>query len=279
MKQCPNCRTTYTDDSLQFCLQDGTPLTFVANAEQPPVAWNEPETVVRQRPDDWRQSQVTQIHPAPKKSNTAKVVFLTAFVMLLLFGGAVGAWLLLKNRSGEVAANLNANNSTNLSNRTNSTSSPEASPKISPTRTANSNATTATPTPKIDTEQIKSDVSDRVFAWKFALESGGLNSFMSNYADRLDYYYNSRGVGSGTVRGDKQRAFALYDTFRVKISNLRVTPDASGEKATAVFDKEWQFEGSDNYSAGKVQSQLQFTKIGGKWYVSGEKDLKLYYKE
>lgn len=26
MKQCPTCRTPYTDDSLNFCLKDGTPL-------------------------------------------------------------------------------------------------------------------------------------------------------------------------------------------------------------------------------------------------------------
>ena len=30
MKQCPSCRTTYTDESLSFCLADGTPLTEMA---------------------------------------------------------------------------------------------------------------------------------------------------------------------------------------------------------------------------------------------------------
>lgn len=276
MKQCPNCRTTYTDDTLQFCLQDGTPLASLTNAEQPTAAWNESETVVRAKQPDWQQSQVTQIHPAPKKSNTAMVVLVTAFVMLLLFGGAIGAWLLIKKRSGETGANLKTNNS--ISNQTNTT--PTASPKNSPSPTpVNSNTGTATPTPNIDAEQIKSEVSDRVYAWKSALESGDINSLMNSYADRLDYYYNSRGVAASTIRGDKQRAFALYDTFNIKITNMKVTPDASGERATAVFDKEWQFEGSDNYSAGKVQSQLQFTKNGNKWYVSGEKDLKVYYKE
>lgn len=36
MKQCPNCKTVYTDDSLQFCLSDGANLIAVSD---------EPETV------------------------------------------------------------------------------------------------------------------------------------------------------------------------------------------------------------------------------------------
>jgi hypothetical protein len=38
MKQCPTCRTTYTDETLRFCLADGAPLTDVG----------EQATVVRQ---------------------------------------------------------------------------------------------------------------------------------------------------------------------------------------------------------------------------------------
>ena len=34
MKQCPNCKTTYTDDSLQFCLNDGANLIAVPNAAE-----------------------------------------------------------------------------------------------------------------------------------------------------------------------------------------------------------------------------------------------------
>lgn len=34
MKQCPNCKTTYADDSLQFCLNDGANLIVVPDAAQ-----------------------------------------------------------------------------------------------------------------------------------------------------------------------------------------------------------------------------------------------------
>ena len=34
MKQCPNCKSNYTDDSLQYCLSDGASLLPVSNDEK-----------------------------------------------------------------------------------------------------------------------------------------------------------------------------------------------------------------------------------------------------
>ncbi|HEY0459652.1 MAG TPA: DUF4190 domain-containing protein [Pyrinomonadaceae bacterium] len=42
MKICPNCRQTYTDDNLNFCLTDGSFLTAVSD--------NEPKTVLMDQP-------------------------------------------------------------------------------------------------------------------------------------------------------------------------------------------------------------------------------------
>jgi hypothetical protein len=100
---------------------------------------------------------------------------------------------------------------------------------------------------------------------------------MSHYAATVDYY-NKRGASVGSVRADKQRAFTTYDSIRITLSNMTVTPDASGDGATAVFDKEWVFEGV-KYSAGKVQTQLKLKKVNGQWLISGERDLKVYYTE
>ena len=51
MKQCPKCRTNYADDTLRFCLEDGTPL----------IDLGEDPTVVR--PGN-RESYDTEILPA-----------------------------------------------------------------------------------------------------------------------------------------------------------------------------------------------------------------------
>ena len=97
---------------------------------------------------------------------------------------------------------------------------------------------------------------------------------MNNYANSVSFYGSQK--SKATVRNDKQTAFNKYDSMEVSLSKISVTPDASGEKATAVFDKEWTFTGEKVYE-GKVQSQFQFTKSGGKWLITSEKDLKVYY--
>jgi ketosteroid isomerase-like protein len=288
MKHCPRCQSTYTDDTLQFCLQDGTVLVNASEAPATNPAWNQTEAPTVVRPTVTApQSHVTQPdarQAAPKKSGTGLVIFLTALVTLLLFGVGIGAWFLLRNRGAAevVVNNSNVNNTPKPSNKNSSNANAnKGNANASPTATpqSNTNSNSSEEPPEIDAAQIKSEVSDKIYDWASALESGNLNAHMSNYAERLDYYYNSRNAAVGTVRNDKQRAFSSFDEFRLEITNMRVTPDASGEKATAVFDKEWEFEGADNRSKGKAQSQLQLTKIGGAWRITGEKDLKVYYTE
>ncbi|HEX8733746.1 MAG TPA: hypothetical protein VF721_00350 [Pyrinomonadaceae bacterium] len=284
MKYCPRCQSTYTDDTLQFCLQDGTVLVNASEAPTTSAGWSRTEeapTVVR--PTVNTPIAVTQPdarQPEPKKNRTGLIIFATALVTSLLVGGGIAAWYLLQNRGTEVAVNVNVNNSPKASNKNSSNANAnKANANAAPTPSPANTNSNAAPAPNVDAEQIKTEVSEKVDDWADTLESGNLNTHMSNYADRLDYYYNSRDVSLGTVRGDKQRAFENFDDFHVEIDNLRVTPDASGEKATAVFDKKWEFEGADHRNKGKAQSQLQLTKINGAWRITGEKDLKVYYTE
>lgn len=303
MKQCPNCHTKYTDDTLKFCLQDGTLLINPTNTdtEIPTVAFTDSETLVTPRQverlevpiensesHNWeqsRQTQVSEFQPETKKSNTLLAVALTAFVMLLLFVGGIGMWFYLKNGQSDVVKNNNkksaANQNTTPKSNSNAnvSTSPEVSPSPTVTPTSYPTATpTATPAPSFNPEQVQREVSEKISAWNKAIESYNLNGYMNYYADTVDYY-TKKDVSLDFVRKDKQKAFSKFDYIKMDISNLRVTPDASGERATAVFDKEWNFEGEDSYSSGKVQSQLQLQKFSGRWLITGERDLKVYYKE
>ena len=298
MKYCPSCQSTYTDDTLQFCLQDGSVLLGVANSENPATggaARTEAETVVRPRVNA-PQNPAASINappaaPAARTSNTGLIIFLTALATLLLVGGGIGAWYLLQNRDPQVAVNPSNGNFNKPSNKNSANvNANKAAANISPSPVAananenenanvNANSSSPTPAPRINEERIKSDVSGKVRNWAKALESGDVDSHMSNYANNLDYYYNSTNAGINAVRSDKERAFGSFDQMRMKISNLRVTTDTSGETATAVFDKEWEFEGAESRSKGKAQSQLQLTRIDGAWRITGERDLKVYYTE
>lgn len=295
MKQCPTCQSQYTDDTLQFCLQDGSPLSLLGDSpESRTIAFGEQETVVSNRPSGQiNQPQMTNptgwnpnLHqsyptmPAPeKKSNATMAVFVTVFVMLLLFSVVgIGAWLYFRGATPDDNGNLFITKSTpypeTLSNRTttaNANTSIRTTPAATPLISSSSNNANTT----IDTEQIKSEVAQRLDSWKSASESLNLDAHMSHYARTVDYY-NKKGAGAGVVRADKQRAYTTYDSIRITLSNITVTPDASGESATAIFDKEWFFSGARN-SSGKVQAQLKLKKIGGQWLITGERDLKVYF--
>jgi hypothetical protein len=286
MKVCPQCQNTYTDDSLQFCLQDGSPLVN----QTVTTDWTESETVISP-PKRREQNQVTQnlpnnfdwqpsqeignlaIEPPKTKSNKFQI-FVLAGLALSVFLGLVGfgTWVLVRNMQNEIA---NKTTNKTLDNAT----LPNKKPSVN---ISNVNiVSTATPTPKPTlnpaAEAIaKSDVADVIKGWKGASENLDLDAHMGYYADTIDYY-KAGNVGAGKVRGDKQKAYSMYDTISVDISNLKTTIDPSGEKATAVFDKEWLFENSEKTNSGKVQQQLQLTKFGGKWRITGEKDLKVYY--
>jgi len=297
MKYCPNCQTTYTDDSLRFCLQDGTQLADVSgmNSEMPTVAFDDSETLVSRKPpqqvvrinvpetesQNWQQPEQPRIAAPPpvetKRSKTALTVMATVLGMLLFLGIAgLGAWMLLKSRKTEVAVNVNnapANrplnsNSANIKTSNANLTAPAASP-------------TATPIPKptLKPEEIKAvtnDVKEAIDEWKGSSENLDLDGNLDQYADSVDYYAGGR-VNRARVRADKQRAFEQFDSINFNISNVKITPDASGERATAVFDKEWTFEGENTRSTGKVRQQLTLGKIDGRWLITGEKDLKTYY--
>jgi ketosteroid isomerase-like protein len=291
MKTCPNCHTQYTDDTLRFCLQDGTPLDAARVTEQPTVSLSgqETETVVRANvevPD----SEITQFkqkqnsgttnvssHPpeAASGSRTSLVVAATAAVMMLLFGiVGIGAWLYLRG-GDDVANNTKANQNVSVLPNMNSNAKVAVTPTASPTILSNKNATTPVPTPQIDKQQASREITQQINDWKALAESGDLNAYMRHYAETVDYYRKSR-ASTDFVRKDKQRAFTMFDSISFTVSNMDVSVDESGERATAAFDKEWVFEG-ERRSTGKVRQQLQFRKVNGQWLITGERDVKVYY--
>ena len=286
MKQCPTCQSQYTDDTLQFCLQDGSPLSFAGtHVEQETVVAARPSnqinTPAATNPTGWNPNQYQSnagFQTPEKKSNATFAVLTTAFVMLVLFSiVGIGAWLYFRGATPDDEGNMliakRRQDSDRASNsNTSSLSKPTPMATTTPLTSSNANTTTT-----VDKEQVNRDVSQKVNSWKSAAEARNLNEYMSNYAPTVDYY-NQKGASVQRVRADKQRAFTTYDSIRINISNMSVTPDASGETATAVFDKEWVFEGA-RYSAGKVQTQLKLKKVNGQWLITGERDLKVYYTE
>jgi hypothetical protein len=285
MMICPTCNTRYDDDTLKFCLEDGTPLAPGPITEAPTVAFGDIETVISARghgqaSGGWDQSRaapfVPQPQPQTRKSSTGLTVFLTALGMLVIFGIAGGAaWMYFNGRKSDTTQN---NSLTSIGTGNNGTNNTKPNTRSSPSPPANGwSNTSPSPAEPVNAEEIKKELAKTIYTWKSTAESHDLDSYMGNYAETVDYYLK-KGASRAFVRSDKQRAFDLFDSISVEITNISVTPGPTGEEASAVFDKGWVFDGKKR-STGKVRQQLQFKKVNGEWLITAEKDLKDYSTE
>ncbi len=296
MKICPTCQTKYTDDTLQYCLQDGAHLEFGASdtssMETVALSDEEAQTVMaprkpekinfdlddreeeRKEPEQSFQSASSTDKHRP---NTLSTVFITAAIMLLLLGGiGTAAWFYYLRQNPEIAKTSNTNSNIETRNRGGANAS-ASSP--SPTSTATPEETsTPTPeeTPEIDREEITKAVSAQLSLWKSFAEARNIAGYIGKYAPKLDYY-NKRGASKRFVLKDKQKAFSAFTSIKSKLSDIGISTSKDGQTATAVFDKEWDFSGPEKSTTGKVRSQLIFKKFDDEWLIVSERDLKVYY--
>lgn len=142
MKVCPRCQKTYTDDNLNFCLEDGSVLNAV-NAAPPPPTNPIVEPRPTQQPQSFSQPQQQQqpgwnVQPQgqqysmqpPKKSSKAWVwvLLILGAVILVCGGGIIGAFVYVGNKASEAANILaNANFNTPKTNKSSGTTTSNSS--------------------------------------------------------------------------------------------------------------------------------------------------------
>jgi len=281
MKDCPNCGTRYTDDSLQFCLQDGSPLRHSVAAEQ------DAETIVSRRHGGIREQVdpvaepggVYETSPDPRsippqrRSRIMPIVIVTALVTLLIFSiGGIAVWLL--THDNQSAARPSGNNPRGQVSPTSPPIAQTATPTPAISPTPANNANTAAAEPVADKSAISRQISDVIGEWESNTESFNIDELIGRYADRVDYY-RSGATSRAAVARDKERAFSQFDSIDFRISNVKIDVSDAGDTAIAEFDKEWTFEG-ERVSEGRVRSQLRFRKVNNRWLITSEKDLKVY---
>ena len=106
MKICPSCRKTYTDDGLNFCLEDGSILTF-ASREPETVLMNQPRmtdpnpTLASQPGIQSTFGNQGQYSVQPKKSSKTWIWVVGIFAVLILLcgGGFIGFLAFVGSRS------------------------------------------------------------------------------------------------------------------------------------------------------------------------------------
>ena len=207
MKICPNCRRTYDDDGLNFCLDDGSVLTFASPDAGPTVVMDYPRATSSAPPAgttswDTRNQPANSIQPKKKSSKTWVWVFaILAILVLVCGGGLVGIFLYVAS-----LADTNANITRATTNSTN----------------AKTNTGTRSPSPNSPSNGTGDahavDLSDWVKEPTTALETEWENDEFFMTSKQKGYYYvlvakdaefSGSGVSRVTVRNPDDRSAEL----------------------------------------------------------------------
>jgi hypothetical protein len=119
MKTCPSCHKTYQDESMVFCLDDGTRLVREEAGHDANATWNLPPpgpTVASPRPTSPTAQSTLTSRPEPfqraappdghgrGESRSSALPWIFAIVVVLAVSGVIAAWLISRGGSGDVSA-------------------------------------------------------------------------------------------------------------------------------------------------------------------------------
>jgi ketosteroid isomerase-like protein len=213
---------------------------------------------------------------APQKRSPLTLIALIAGAAVLLLVGGIASRFLFDN-------NHKDNNPT-------TTQTPAPANDVTPTSEQRATQTQSQPLPRpteralpqptepplLDNRALTREVEDTLNGWAAAARGHDLDAQMSYYADSLDTYFRRQNVSAAYVRSTREAAFTRYTTLDIQLGVISVEFNPSGTIATATFDKTYRFEG-DKILSGSVRQVLSLTKIAGRWRITGERDIHVYY--
>jgi hypothetical protein len=262
MKICPKCRSTFTDETLNFCLSDGETLVVSEVFDSVDFVYNEDKTIVDanfQTPLTFHQTnpnsttptlefskQFAQLLPVNPKPNRGLPILLLAILGL---GTVIGFYFYFKE---DKSVNSTVKEVSQPTNR------PLANLSIE------------------QQSQINKEVTGFLESWKISIEKKDMDSHLKHYSNNIEIFYKDGGVDRNFVKAIRQKALDNYVTLEIKIDNLKVLPE-NGDSIYAIFDKTWTFKNSVKTTTGQVQQELHIVKKDGKLQIIGEKDLKVYF--
>ena len=158
MKECPKCKTVYTDKTLSFCLSDGSILIDEPTGAKTEVLPNgvvSPTVETQASAKTETSNQITdetivKSIGAPKGAGVSPFWLLSTFALLgILLGGAIVAWVLYANSNREPTAQSGKNISISKTSNSdeNKGSVVSATPEQTPAPTENHPAPKKTKSP------------------------------------------------------------------------------------------------------------------------------------
>lgn len=258
MKICPKCNSSYSDETLNFCLTDGATLV-VEEALGDQNSWHDAETLIDSRmpkPNRTASSGSATMANIPngttafqtKRSSPVYAIFGIVLVVLLAGGGF---WWFSKNSEKSVSV-IASENKTSTPNK---------------------------PVIQLSAQQenlVKTEVSDFLNSWRESNEKKDIDAHIAHYADVLQVYYSESGKDKNHVRADRLRAYQRYDTISIELDKMKIVPEST-EAATVTFDKTWTMKSAQRTSTGSVLQEIHVVKVKGKWLIDVEKDADVYF--
>lgn len=266
MKVCPKCNSSYTDETLNFCLTDGVPLVPQEIldeylSKQNSKSWHTAETLVDARLPG-SSARMTAINPpAPTfemggdatkelgvgKSNRAMMVILSFLVVIAL--GSTVWWFMRTDASGRGFLSENG-----------PTPPKHAIVQLTPEQDA----------------LVKKELTEFMTVWAKTNSAKDTDAHLALYANTLEVYYGESGKDKNHVRADRLRAYQRYDTVQMSVDKVKISPEST-ESATVVFDKSWTMKNDKKTSTGSVEQEIHVSKTSGKWLIDSERDLRVYF--
>jgi hypothetical protein len=243
MKECPQCRATYADDGLNFCLSDGAPLLVLSSLI-------EEQTIVR-----------PSAPPPPRQGVHPVFAYLTVGVFALLIGGGIVAWLMYGGSDKPPGNYAGQGNIAHNGNRE--------------FRSANINTGGNKSVPTLpDHSVLQSEVNTAFQGWVDSLESHDLTGHLTFYDEKLSVHYKKSNADISYVRDYNEKLFNKYSSFRLEVKNLTIEIDPAGDKARTLFDSAFNFKGSAASHRGVSRTEIGWRKVGGVWKIESERTLK-----
>jgi len=206
MKICPNCRRTYDDDGLNFCLDDGSVLTFASPEAAPTVVMDYPRPTSPAPPGgattnwDARNQPAYEMPPKKRSSRTwVWVVGIFAILILVCGGGFVGFFVYMAS-----ITNSNANISRSSTNSSSTkANTPSRSPSASSAWDGDAHAVNLSDWVKDPTPALETELDGDEF-FMTAKQKGYYYVLVATDAE-----FSSSGISRATVRNPDDRAAEL----------------------------------------------------------------------
>ncbi|HET6669038.1 MAG TPA: DUF4440 domain-containing protein [Pyrinomonadaceae bacterium] len=180
MKRCPTCNKTFTDQNLSFCIEDGTPLVTIVEADETTVVSPHPNKADANAetepyvPRDWQRDYQPpgSFEPPGKKRRVWPWVVAIAGALLI---GVVGLGIVLALIVPKMARSKANSNNANVviseppnSNANSHTVNPNSNLNSNSSANENAAVTDDAAPPPTDTSEVLSDLTDIEHEWTVA---------------------------------------------------------------------------------------------------------------